>query len=144
MVCSKNCCKVGEIIYWDSDDDIWEIIENNKELENYKAFNEVFEDRGNENYALPEYCVKTGHLDCLKTISKLPNFMYHSDLAICATEYDNLECLKFILEELRDVNIPDLKDINGPNCECYIKNIHVLHNGPTTPSNKWSQKSYSP
>jgi hypothetical protein len=53
--------------------------------------------------------------------------MCHGDLAIIAAEHDNLECLKFILEELEDedIKIPKLKVINGPNCEHYIKKLNT-------------------
>lgn len=118
-MCVKNCCKVGAILYGDSELDITDII-----LDEYEAFNEMFNYFCNENYALPLYCVAIGHLECLKKISKEPNFMYHADLAVCAIEHDQIECLKFIIEELGDVYIPTKKDEIeiGEKCKDYVIN----------------------
>jgi len=121
--CTKGCCQVGQILYGtlDEDYDLSEIIESKEsELEKYAAFHEMFEDGGDDNYALATYCVRIGHVDCLKTISKLPAIMYHYDLAVCAAEIDNVECLQFILEEMEDVKIPTLDDA-GPNCKTYLQ-----------------------
>ena len=146
-MCSKGCCKVGEILYDPQDDDNYtvdDIIDNNyNELKKYKAFDEMFEDNGHQNYLLPYYCVKIGHLDCLKYIAKLPEFMYHSDLADCAIEMDKLDFLKFIVEEIGDIRISkySFKQL-GHNCKEYVMD---LTNGIYIPSkNKSIISDYEP
>lgn len=121
-MCSKNCCKVGKIIYGSIDSDIIE--ENITELETYKAFNEMYIDCcGDDNYLLPSYCVSIGHVNCLKQISKEKGFMYHSDLAIVAVENDQLECLKFIIEKLGHVKTEFDMETIGPKCKKYVEKL---------------------
>ncbi len=111
-ICEKKCCKVGELLYnKEGFDDISDIVDNCiDELEKCEAFVEMQENCGDINYILPSYCVEIGHLDCLKYISKLPNFMYHSDLAVCAMEHGQIECVKWIIENMKDVHIPEKDD----------------------------------
>lgn len=41
--------------------------------------------------------------------------------------YDNLECLKYIIEELQDVYI-DIRMVNiGPNCKSYIMENEIIN-----------------
>ena len=134
-MCTKNCCKVGDIIFvdWhDSDCQICDVIKRNGDiLEKYDAFNEMFDNYGgHDNYALAWYCVKNNHLNCLKYISNIPGFMHHADLAICAAEFDNLECLQYILEEIGDVHVPELKDA-GANCKFYMLNFYKKYPNTT-------------
>ncbi len=135
-MCSKGCCKVGQYIYgkdskffeYDSDSDNNNIDGN--EISHYEAFDALY-DVGNPLYNLPAYCVEIGHIECLKTISKEEQFMYHADLAMIAVEQDNLECLKYIIEEMGDVKL-NLNDQDvGPNCKDYVNDILLKLNGQT-------------
>lgn len=121
--CDKGCCVVGSILYGENYEDIEDAEELEEEiLIQHEAYTQIYQEEfGHINYALPSYCVSINHLECLKTISLEPNFMYHSDLAICAVESDNLECLKFIVEVLGDVQLEFVEV--GPNCEKYVKTI---------------------
>jgi hypothetical protein len=96
----------------------------------------MFNNGGHVNYALPAYCVEIGHVNCLKKISKEPKFTFHYDLPILAIENDDLEILKFILEDLvhkmkrcykdecLNFFIDNIKDMEiGPNCKLYVQNF---------------------
>lgn len=127
-MCSKGCCNVGEILYGGhgpEEQELEEIMENNVELEKYPAFQEMFAGGGHPNYALTAYCVEIGHVECLRTLSTLPYFMYHSDLAIVAAECDQLECLQFIIQVLGKVDLPARRHISGPNCKEYITQLNA-------------------
>lgn len=125
--CLKNCCKVGDILYCMSNEyDMEEIIDMyENELQKYDAYIEMQEIGGHINYVLPYYCVEIGHVNCLKYISKLPNFMYHNDLAMCAIDNDQLECLQYIVENCPDIYmIESLDDWDiGENCMEYVKEL---------------------
>jgi hypothetical protein len=71
--CDKGYCKVGSIIYAESNDDI---IQSSNEIERYESFIEMFNNGGHVNYALHAYCVEIGHINCLKKISKEPNLLF--------------------------------------------------------------------
>ena len=139
-MCTNGCCEVGKYVYGENstffDDE--EDEENNDEdieIKHYPAYEAYFGDYGDNNYALPAYCLEKNHLECLKQISKEPKFMYHGDLAICAIESDNLEFLKFIVECLGDVSIDvKISDV-GPNCLEYVKNLLKKYK-----KNKWIDK----
>lgn len=135
-MCPKGCCEVGRIVYGknsnffhnDDDDENSEV--NYSDIEHYEAFDGIYSG-GHPNYRLPAYCVEIGHYECLKTISKEEGFMYHGDMAFVAIEHDNLECLKYIVEELGDVSFNiDIADV-GPNCKEYVEQVLSKLNGET-------------
>lgn len=49
--------------------------------------------------------------------------MYHGDLACYAAEENQLECLKFIVEELKNVYIPKEIDNVGQDCLDYVNEL---------------------
>jgi len=113
--CNKGCYEVGVILFGDEDAE-----ENQKdELSKYEAYEQICSgEYGHINYALAAYCVDKGHIECLKKIYKNTDMMWHSDLADCAIERDDLECLNFIVEVMGDVKICSKKV--GVNCKEYV------------------------
>ena len=128
--CSKGCYEVGLILFGlkDSDNetntDFGENEKKNKrKLLKYEAYRKMSDGMkyGFIKYALASYCVDVGHADCLRKIHKNLDVHWHADLADCAIEKDDLECLKVIIEEMGDVKI-DVKNI-GDNCREYVQNL---------------------
>lgn len=55
-------------------------------------------DYGHINYAVASYCVKNGHISCLRYLHQINNMLkWHNDIAEVAIENNQLECLKYIL-----------------------------------------------
>jgi hypothetical protein len=121
--CDKGCYEVGCILFSENYDSCCDAEENESvNLSNHEAYNEiVFGEYGHINYALAAYCVKMKHIECLKKIYKNTDMLWHSDLADCAIEEDDLECLKFIVEVMGDVEIYS-KHI-GINCKEYVEKL---------------------
>ena len=122
-MCEKGCYKVGEILFSDTEE------EEEPEID-YPAYHEMTEPDedgfcGHLNYALPFYCMKIGHLQCLRDLSKHPRwqFMYHDDIVICCVDHDQLDCLRFFLEEQQlPLTRDDLSNIKiGPKCQDYLE-----------------------
>lgn len=106
--CNKGCINVGEILYDnESEYSISEIEERRQnELIKFDCYNEIYRhDFVDINYALSAYCVKIGHLNCLKILHQNGNLVWHNDLAIYALECNKINCLKYIVECMEDVEI---------------------------------------
>lgn len=131
-MCTKGCCEVGQHIYGENstffDDENNDNTDN--EISHFEAYEALY-DGCHPQYNLPAYCVEINHVDCLKTISKEKNFMWHADLAIIAIENDNLEALIYIVDNMGDVEMDiDMNDV-GPNCKRYVKKLLIKLNGET-------------
>lgn len=123
--CNKDCCKVGYILYSDEYEGCADAEEQEGEtLIKYEAYDAIYGgEYGHINYALASYCVYMGHIECLRNIYNNTDMQWHADLADCAIEKDNLECLKFIVEVMGDVTIDSKEKNVGKNCEEYFKNL---------------------
>jgi hypothetical protein len=120
--CKKGCYEVGVILY--SDEDAEETQKD--ELSKYEAYEQIWPgDYGHINYALAAYCVDIGHIECLKKLYTDLDLEWHLDLADCAIEKDNLECLKFIVEVMGDVKICSKNKNVRKNCKEYVKQLKI-------------------
>lgn len=134
MKCKDGCIQMGKILYNNEEecDDMHELITFDL-LKKYKCGQPIIDgDYGHINYALMSYATKHGHLECLKKLHKEFGADWHSDLAQVAAENNQLECLKYIMENMGRVNCGKqiLKMDISPECEKYINNIckHCKHN----------------
>lgn len=92
-----------------------------------KCYQEIInENYGHLNYAVMSYAASKGHIECIKQLHEKQlrendAALWHSDLAIVAAENDQLECLKYIIQQMGKVNCDpnNYKDI--PNrCKTYM------------------------
>ena len=122
-MCDKNCCLVGKLLYCSEIDDIEEANdEYSDELLKCMSYQEIMEDDyGHINYALAAYCVIKGHNQCLKHLHRNSNFMWHADLATVASENNNIECLKYILEYMGDVHVPTIESETSDKIKNYLE-----------------------
>ena len=122
-MCNKGCVEVAKIV--SEYEDIEEAEENaSSELQKYECYNKICEgDYGHITYALLAYCISNGHLDCIKKIRENEDyfFAYHADSADVAIENNNIEMLKYIVEELGDVTISTAHMNNE--CKKYIDSL---------------------
>jgi hypothetical protein len=123
--CTKGCYDVGIILF--NKDGEYDFDENEKKYEKnlskYEAYNKMSDGMiyGDIKYSLAAYCVAIGHSDCLKKLYKNTDIHWHADLADCAIEKDDLECLKVVIEDMGDITIRS-QNI-GKNCRKYIQNL---------------------
>jgi len=108
--CSHGCVLAGAIhVVTEDMDEMFEFFRD--ELSDYPCYMAMYDgEYGHENYAAMAYAVHHGHLECLKRLHRL-GADWHGDLAICAQECDQKECLAYILTEMGDVEIPDDVDV---------------------------------
>ncbi len=123
--CNKGCYEVGHILFGGEYEDRDEAEEKaNDILHTYDAYESIWAlDYGHMNYALAAYCVDVGHIECLKKLHSNVDLQWHSDLADCVIEKDNLECLKFVVEVMKGVNIESNDKALGNNCRDYVKGL---------------------
>ncbi len=127
--CDKGCYEVGCVLYGGDYEDRDEAEEKGRDiLTRYEAYNAIWPgDYGHINYALASYCVYMGHVECLKKLHYNVELQWHSDLADCVIYNDDLECLKFVVEVMGDVNIDCKDDELGVNCRDYVKGLENLN-----------------
>ncbi len=123
--CDKGCYEVGCILY---DEEYYGCSDAEEKagdiLTRYEAYNAIWPgDCGHINYALASYCVSIGHIECLKKLHYNVDLQWHSDLADCVIYNDDLECLKFVIEVMGDVNIRTNDDELGVNCRDYVQGL---------------------
>ncbi len=96
-------------------------------LEHFKCFKEavIGYEYGHINYSVASYCVKNGHLNCLKYLHQNTQLQWHNDLAVVAIENSQLLCLKYIVEFMGDYKIYDNYVCSNNECIEYISNLKV-------------------
>jgi hypothetical protein len=100
MSCDKNCIDVGNILY------VYPYNKNDAKLIKLEAYKSIVNgDFGHINYALAAYCVSNNHIECLKKLHQTVDLEWHNDLAIVALECNNITGLKYIVNEMRNVEI---------------------------------------
>ncbi len=136
IICNSNCYRVAEILYGSlSDEDVQDVYDSEEkyhnELKQYEAYNECSNsDYGHINYSLVAYIIKIGHLDCLKKIRKNKdiNLQWHAGIADYAIECENLNMLRYIVENMGWVTITktngNIKDIQE-----YLDTLKKNHKG---------------
>jgi hypothetical protein len=140
MNCEDGCVEVelllqqledrGNVSHGDKEDydeEDWDYMEKDRKIvekiPDCKCSEEIMtDDCGDINYAVASYTVSHGHLDCLKTLHKDGGLMWHADLAVCAAEAGQLECLKYVLEKMGDVAIleKDFTHVTSNKCIEYL------------------------
>jgi hypothetical protein len=127
--CTDGCLEVENILQGgdDEEDDCrYTLIEKHREkLSKYKCFREIENDEyGHPNYSVAAYAATNNHLGCLKELEK-KGVMWHFDLAICAAESGNYECLKYIIEEYGDVctKKENFANVTDERCKKYIDQV---------------------
>ncbi len=129
MECQDGCVMVEKIIkdeVTEHDHNRWMIIDNNDKLKKYKCFQDIKDYKhGHPNYAVMSYAVQHGHLDCLKKLHKEIDADWHAGLAEIAAEYNRMDCLKYIMENMGRVHCREhiLKCSVSLECKEYITNI---------------------
>ncbi len=123
--CDKGCYEVGSILYGEDYEGCEDAEEKQGDiLTRYEAYNAIWPgDYGHTNYALASYCVDVGHIECLKKLHGNVELQWHNDLADCVIEKDNLECLKFVVEVMGDVEIKCKDKKLGRNCRKYVRGL---------------------
>jgi len=120
--CCDGCVEV-ELILQSNEDISRSTLEYmyTDKLNEYKCY-QALDQCGHINYAVMSYAAKKGHLDCIKYLHQNTYVMWHNDLAIVAAESDQLECLKYIVEQIGDVSV-SLSCVTSEECIKYIKTL---------------------